>query len=141
MFDQYQIAHDVARFYNIIHDQVDACRHLCRLFNPDSGEAVDVAQAKDFIRSFSNGALVNYDAVYDYAQKIGVEEAKAAVTAIFGISADTLVTRLQTMRGVATYLYNNVLSWDETQMESAADYIDTNVPQWKSIRRRWALSG
>jgi len=148
MFDQYQIAHDVARYYNIIHDGVDACKHLCRLLDPDTGNPIEAEEGKTvvetvqaYLRSYSNAAAINYNAVYAYAQAVGVQDAKDAVTAIFGVNADNLVTRLQAMRDMATHIYNNCLGWNETQMSTAADYIEANVPQWKSIRRRWALSG
>lgn len=149
MFDNYQIAHDVARFYNIIHDGVDACKHICRLVEPDSGNSLQAEQGKTVIetaqsilRSYSNAAVVNCNALYTFVQNIGIQNTKDAVTAVFvGLNVDTLITDLKTMRNVARYIYNNCLSWNETQMDSAANYIENNVPQWKSIRRRWALGG
>lgn len=148
MFDDYQIAHDIARFYNMIHDGIDACRHVCRLKQPDTGSPIEAEQGKTVVeiahaslRSWSNAALVNHNAVVSFSQAVGVETAKSAVSSTFGISADNLITRLQSMRDMAQYIYNNCLSWDEAQMATAADYLDANIPPWKSIRRRWSLSG
>lgn len=148
MFDNYQIAHDIARYYNIIHDGVDACKHLCRLLDPDTGNSVEAEEGKTvvetvqaYLRSYSNAAVVNYSAVYAYAQAVGVQDAKDAVATTFGVNADALVTRFQAMRDMAQYIYNNCLGWNEAQMATAANYIEANVPPWKSIRRRWALSG
>jgi len=143
MFDQYQIAHDIARFYNMIHDGVDACRWICHGVQPDNGEPIEEVHSEvlNILRSVSLAAKTNYGAVVTYANAVGIQTAKDAVAAVFGIDASTLIDRLQDLNTYANYIYNNCLNWTEEDLQTAASYLDANVPKWKSIRRRWALNG
>jgi len=149
IFESYQIAMDVARYTSMIHDGLDTCKHVARNLNPDFGDELDVPESytgtrveyiHQLIRSYSNAALFNYAALNDYINIVGLQTAKDAVTAIFGLNADAVQTEIQNMRDVAQYTYNNVLSLTTLlELESGATYIETRIPKWKSIRRRWDL--
>lgn len=147
VFRNYQIAMDVARYTMIIYDGVDTIRYEARGIEPDSGAEIEppdgtplLTHVKERIRSHSNAALVNHNALTTYVGKIGLANAKAAVTAVFGVNADDLQTELTKLRDIAQYAYNNVLSATSmAQLAAQADSVDAQLEKWVSIRRRWAL--
>lgn len=149
MFEQYQIATDIARFTMMIHDGVDACKHAANGLDPDTGVAFELPDdyagtelefLQQVIRNWSNAALTNHAALLEYVNKIGLAESRLAVTNIFGVDASELRTFIAELRGVAQYLYNNVLGLTTMeQLATGANYIEVRIPQWNSIRRRWTL--
>jgi len=149
ILDRYQVAVDVVRFASMMHDGVDACKHVANNVDPDHGFEADLPEGYEDnrigflqirIRSFSNAVLVNHNALIDFITVIGVQEVKDSLSQVFGVNPDNVQTQIQNMRDVASYVYNNVLSLTTVEeLPVIATYISTRVPQWKSIRRRWAL--
>lgn len=149
IFEKYQVAFDIARFTMMIHDGVDACKHLANNVEPDTGgtpeppagfTGTQLEYLQQRIRSYSNAALTNYAVLMEFINKIGIAEAKASLTAIFGVNADTIQAEILDMHDAAQYIYNNVLSATTlNQLQAGATYISGKVAPWKSLRRRWAI--
>ena len=147
VFDQFIVASDAARYFNIIHDGIDAIRHIARSLNPDTGEALEIPNGEDqvayirtVINSIATAALANHVKLNDYATKIGITTISTYITNIFSIDVTQLQSELSTMRIISQYIINNIATFNTlTALENLALYIDANVSQWKSIRRSWAL--
>ena len=130
------IANEILRFTDIIHDCLDACRYLLKGIEPDTGIALEVpTDAELRIRSHSNAALINKAALTDFVTKIGTAKVQDALTTM-NIDASIVRDDINKMATYADYIYNNVLTEDHAVM---AEYLDTNLPKFISVRRRWAI--
>lgn len=151
------IANEILRFTDIIHDCLDACRYLLRGLEPDRGTVItedDIPEPginpdtglpfpkltlEEYInlriRSHSNAASTNKVALIDFITKIGITEARNALT-FLGVDSEIVIADVDKMQGYATYIYNNTLTEDHAVM---ADYLDANLSKFISVRRRWAI--
>lgn len=131
------ISSEILRHVNILHDCLDACRYLLKGLEPDTGIVLVMtpAEANDRIRSHSNAAKINKVALSEFIDKVGTTEAQAALNSV-GVDVQALKADVADMGSYADYIYNNVLTEDHAVM---AAFLDTNLPKFISVRRRWAL--
>lgn len=130
------ISSEILRFADIIHDCLDACRYLLKGLEPDTGIVLETpAEANDRIRSHSNAAKIHKVALEEFITKITPSVAQEALASL-GVDVPTLRADVTDMGGYADYIYNNVLTKDHATM---AAFLDTNLPKFISVRRRWAL--
>lgn len=130
------ISSEILRFTDIMHDCLDACRYLLKGLEPDTGVAIEIPlEINGRIRSYSNAVSVHKVALEEFIAKITPTVAQTALNSL-GVDVPKLRSDVTDMGTYASYIYNNVLTDDYAIM---ATYLDTNLPKFVSIRRRWAL--
>lgn len=132
------IGDEVLKFTNIIHDCLDACRYLLSGIEPDTGVIVEVPSTLDInerVRSHSRAAVTNKAVLVDFISKVGAGRVEEILISL-NVDPSTITADVRNMGENATYIYNNVLKGDHT---SLVTYLNTNLPKFVSVRRRWVL--
>lgn len=142
-YEQLWIATEVTRYANMVHDGLDACRWAAKGYSPDNGLEIDRAanteDIKKRIKSWANAARINITALEEFVAALGSQTVADALSA-WGLSPSEISNRLKNFRAYADNILSNADSISATtDFDTLATYLDNNVPQWKSVRRRWAL--
>ncbi len=130
------ISSEILRFTDVMHDCLDACRYLLKGLEPDTGVAIEkLTEINSRIRSHANAAKIHQVALNEFITRLSISAVRSALDSV-GVDVQILKADIADMGNHGDYVYNNVLTKDHATM---ATYLDTNLPKFVSVRRRWAL--
>lgn len=137
--EQKWIADEVMLYCNKIHDSLDAVRILLKGYNPNSwtGEfhKLSPVDLRDAIKSFAQAARNNYGFLSEFIDAYGLHNVAAAMTSC-GYDAQILKTKIEDMKNHADWILSNA---DTAKSADAITYLDSNVPAFAKVARRWAI--